>query len=93
MWKLISMSFVKQNTNKKERNKVLIKYCLKTTSKISKRQKLDKIYNEYDIYVVGCSLTKGKVGMRSALRYYKVLFLSFIKEAFWYTCSLSKGLL
>lgn len=67
---------------KKKKNGVLIKYCLKTTPKTSKRQKLDKIYNEYSINVFGCFLTKGKVVMRSALmRYYNVLFLVQFKKA------------
>lgn len=88
------MSFVKHNTNKKEKNGILIKYCLKTTPKTPKRQKLDKIYNEYSINVFGCFLTKCKVVMRSALmRYYNVLFSVQFKKAIWCTCSLSKGLL
>lgn len=67
---------------KKKKNGVLIKYCLKTTPKTSKRQKLDKIYNEYSINVFGCFLTKGKAVMRSALmRYYNVLFLVQFKKA------------
>lgn len=60
-------------------------------SKISKRPKLDKIRNKYNINVVRCSLTKGKAG----LLYYKVLFLVLIKHAtcIGFTCTLSKVLL
>lgn len=63
--------------------------------KISKRPKLDKICNKYNINVVRCSLTKGKAGLRSALLYYKVHFLVLIKQAtcIGCTCTLSKGLL
>lgn len=57
------------------RNTIFIK-LEENISKISKRPKLDKIHNKYNINVVRCSLTKGKAGLRSALLYYKVQFFS-----------------
>lgn len=59
-------------------------FSLKTASKISKQQILDKILEEYNVYIV--YFTEGKVGIESALGTIRFNFL--VKEAIFIGCSL-----